>query len=81
MLGENHSLLNEFPEFKELITELISSDQPFAENAKQYDELDTEIRKLELVNSPVSDSKMHKIKHKRSALKDLLYQKLTSQSE
>jgi uncharacterized protein YdcH (DUF465 family) len=81
MLGENHSLLNEFPEFKELITKLALSDQSFTEIAKQYDELDAEIRKLELANSPVSDAEMHKMKHERSELKDLLYQRLTSQSE
>lgn len=78
MLGENHSLLNEFPEFKELITKLVSSDQSFAEDAKQYDELDAKIRKLELKNSPISDSEMHKIKHDRSELKDSLYKRLTS---
>ena len=78
MLGESHSLLNEFPEFKELITKLVSSDQSFSEDAKQYDELDAKIRKLELANSPLSDSEMHKMKHDRSELKDSLYQRLTS---
>lgn len=81
MLGENHSLLNEFPEFKELINKLVSSDQSFAEETNQYDELDAKIRKLELANSPISDSEMHKMKHDRSKLKDLLYQRLTSSNE
>jgi uncharacterized protein YdcH (DUF465 family) len=78
MLGENHSLLNEFPEHKELITKLVSNDQSFAETTAKYDELDAKIRKLELANSPVSDSEMHKMKHERSELKDSLYQRLTS---
>jgi len=81
MLGENHSLLNEFPEFKELITKLVSSDQSFAETTIKYDELDAKIRKLELVNSPIGDSEMHKMKHDRSELKDLLYRRLTLHSE
>lgn len=81
MLGENHSLLNEFPKFKELIIKLVSSDQTFAENTKQYDELDAKIRQLELANSPVSDSEMHKMKHDRSGLKDLLYQRLIAHKQ
>lgn len=76
MLGENHSLVSEFPEYKELIAKLGASDSSFAESAKQYDELDAQIRTLELANSPVSDSEMHNMKHQRSELKDLLYKSL-----
>jgi len=81
MLGENHSLLNEFPEFTALIEKLISNDQLFADRVKQYNELDTKIRKLELANSPISDLEMHKMKHDRSELKDLLYATLKTQSQ
>jgi len=78
MLGEDHSLLNEFPEFKELIKELTLSDESFASSANQYDTLDVKIRNLELKDSPISDSEMHKMKHDRSQLKDLLFKKLMS---
>lgn len=78
MLGENHSLLNEFPEFKELIQELAQSDQLFFEDMKKYDNLDSEIRELELSNSPLDDESMHKLKQERAALKDSLFQTLSN---
>ncbi len=78
MLGEDHSLLNEFPEFKELIKQLILDDESFSDSASQYDELDEKIRNLELNDSPISDSEMHKMKHDRSKLKDFLFKKLMS---
>lgn len=78
MLGENHSLLNEFPDFKKLINELSQSDRLFFEDMKKYDSLDSEIRELELSNSPLDDESMHKLKHDRAVLKDRLYQKLTN---
>lgn len=78
MLGEDHSLLSEFPQFKELILRLISSNHSFAQEAKRYDELDSDIRKLELKNSPVSDSVMLEMKKERATLKDDLYRQLIS---
>ncbi len=78
MLGENHSLLSEFPEFKERIERLIASDQEFAVKAKKYDDLDAQIRQLELANSPASDATMHQMKHDRVELKDDLYKQLSS---
>ena len=76
MLGENHSLIHEFPEHKDLIALLIQNQPKFAQTAKQYDDLDAEIRNLELANSPIDDQAMHQLKHDRSALKDRLYQAL-----
>ncbi|PMH39836.1 hypothetical protein BCU68_06995 [Vibrio sp. 10N.286.49.B3] len=76
MLGENHSLLNEFPEFKESIDALVGSDQIFAADTKKYNDLDAEIRKLELRDSPIGDEAMHQLKHQRSELKDSLYQRI-----
>ncbi|KKD61234.1 hypothetical protein RN22_07125 [Grimontia sp. AD028] len=76
MLGENHSLLNEFPEFKDLISELSSQDASFAEDTKTYNALDKEIRSLELRDSPIDDEEMHKLKHDRAVLKDSLYHRL-----
>ncbi len=78
MLGENHSLLSEFPEFKEHIERLIESDQAFAVKAKKYDDLDAQIRQLELANSPASDATMHQMKHDRAELKDSLYKQLST---
>ncbi len=76
MLGENHSLVNEFPKFIETINNLNACDSAFASNVKRYDDLDTEIRHLELDNAPIDDESMHQLKHDRAVLKDLLYQQL-----
>ncbi len=76
MLGENHALVNEFPEFEQLITKLVSSDGAFATEMKKYNALDEEIRKLELQNAPITDESMQEMKHERAVLKDTLYQLL-----
>ncbi len=76
MLGENHSLVNEFPNFIKTINNLNACDSAFASNVKRYDDLDTEIRHLELDNAPIDDESMHQLKHDRAVLKDLLYQQL-----
>ncbi|NKF49041.1 YdcH family protein [Shewanella sp. WXL01] len=76
MLGESHSLANEFPEHSELIAKLVASDETFAADTKKYNGLDDEIRALELKNAPIDDEAMHQLKHDRAELKDSLYQRL-----
>ncbi|MBK1880119.1 YdcH family protein [Pelagicoccus mobilis] len=76
MLGEDHSLLVEFPEYKEAISELVGSDEVFAKDAKRYDELDAEIRSLEERGTPIDDDAMHELKNERASLKDSLYSRL-----
>lgn len=76
MLGEDHSLLNENPELKELITKLTKSDRKFSEKNQKYNKIDKEIRQLELNNSPINDEAMQKLKHNRRILKDSLYEDL-----
>ncbi|MDU0353532.1 YdcH family protein [Paraglaciecola aquimarina] len=76
MLGEDHSLLNEFPEHKDKIAALVSADSEFATDTKQYNLLDSEIRNLELNNAPIDDEAFHQMKHDRAVLKDKLYQQL-----
>ncbi|WP_117233806.1 YdcH family protein [Vibrio maerlii] len=78
MLGEVHSLVNDFPEHKDKVEALISNDESFAAENKRYNELDKEIRVLELNGAPIDDEAMHQLKHDRSVLKDALYQRLTS---
>ncbi|USH04674.1 YdcH family protein [Grimontia kaedaensis] len=80
MLGEVHSLVHEFPEFKDLIGELSNQDAAFAEDNKKYNALDKEIRSLELRDSPIDDEEMHKLKHDRAVLKDSLYHRLQQAS-
>ncbi|NOH78377.1 DUF465 domain-containing protein [Vibrio sp. RE86] len=76
MLGEDHSLIKEFPEHKEAIISLVETDEAFASMMKTYNALDKEIRTLELRDSPISDDDMHQMKHDRSELKDVLYARL-----
>ena len=76
MLGEDHSLLTDFAQHKDKITELINNDEQFAKDAKRYHELDKEIRKLELRDSPITDESMQQLKHERAELKDSIYERL-----
>ncbi|ELI0632452.1 YdcH family protein [Vibrio harveyi] len=78
MLGENHSLTHEFPEHLDTITQLTANDSAFAENAKNYNTLDKEIRELELRGNPIDDHEMNTLKHNRAELKDWLYLKIMS---
>ncbi|ORT48568.1 hypothetical protein ST37_17540 [Vibrio sp. qd031] len=76
MLGENHSLLHDFPEYKDQIQTLLNSDSKFAEDTKAYNALDKEIRTLELRDSPIDDIEMHRLKAQRADLKDALFHQL-----
>ena len=76
MLGEDHSLANEFPEYKDTIVKLTQSDEVFAKDTSRYNALDKEIRELELNGAPIDDDAMHELKNERAELKDALYQRL-----
>ncbi|MDA0148241.1 YdcH family protein [Vibrio sp. LaRot3] len=76
MLGENHSLIHEFPEMETTIQNLASSDSTFAADMKQYNSLDKEIRVLELRGGPIADEAMNQLKHNRAELKDSLYKRV-----
>jgi len=80
MLGEDHSLLVDFADHRETILGLSSKDKAFLDEAHRYDALDKEIRELELNNSPLDDEEMHKLKTKRAAMKDDLFQKIMAAS-
>ncbi len=76
MLGENHSLTHEFPEHLDTIAQLAESDSSFAENARNYNALDKEIRVLELQGSPIDDREMNVLKLNRAELKDWLHTRI-----
>ncbi|MEL7448251.1 MAG: YdcH family protein [Pseudomonadota bacterium] len=78
MLGEDHSLTHEFPEHMEVIANLAINDRQFAKDAKRYDDLDKEIRELELDGAPIDDEAMHQLKHDRAMLKDSLYERIVA---
>lgn len=73
MLGESHSLLNDFGEHAEIIQLLIEKDEAFRIAAEKYNKLDVEIRELELNSAPIDDQAMHQLKHDRAELKDQLF--------
>lgn len=73
MTIENHTLINEFPDFKERIHELKTSDHHFARLFTEYNDLDREVRRLEGEGSPKADETMEELKRKRLTLKDELY--------
>lgn len=78
MLGEDHSLAHDFPEYIDVIALLMENDPRFCAANKRYTALDKEIRTLELRGSPIDDAAMQQLKHDRAELKDALYQKLVS---
>lgn len=78
MTIDNHTLINEFPQHKERIHTLKTSDHHFARRFDEYNDLDREVRRLEGEGSPKADETMEELKKKRLALKDELYRMLTA---
>ncbi len=76
MLGENHSLTHEFPDHLDTISQLAENDSSFAENVRNYNALDKEIRVLELQGSPIDDREMNVLKLNRAELKDWLHSRI-----
>ncbi len=76
MLGEDHSLLHDFPKMKHVIERLTATDEVFASDAKRYHALDKEIRKLEMRDSPIDDTDMRQLKYERAGLKDSLFHRM-----
>lgn len=77
MLGEDHTLTHDFPQYEDAINKLIESDPDFVREMKAYNALDKEIRTLELQGNPIDDDEMHKLKTRRAAMKDDLYSRLS----
>lgn len=75
---DNHTLINEFPQLKDKIHALKTSNNHFARRFDEYNDLDREVRRLEGVGSPKADETMEELKRKRLSLKDELYQMLTA---
>ena len=78
MLGEVHSLTNDFPEHEAAINKLKETDSAFLDSMKEYDALDKKIRTLELNGAPIADDEMHQLKHDRAVMKDALYKRVVA---
>ena len=70
---ENHSLINEFPEMRERIHQLKTSDNHFARLFGEYDAVEHEVHRIESGAEAASDERLESLKRKRLKLKDDLY--------
>ncbi|NLQ18392.1 DUF465 domain-containing protein [Marinomonas sp. M1K-6] len=70
---EDHSLINEFPEFKEDIQELKAHDTHFKKLYDEYHHLTKEVERMEQEIIPSSTLQEEKLKKQRLQLKDTLY--------
>lgn len=77
MLGENHSVHHEFPEYRDHIDNLVRNDLHFKQLVEEHDHLDKEIRGIESRGAPIDDMAFEDMKKKRIHLKDEIYQVLT----
>lgn len=73
---EHHPLVKEFPEFKDKIHELKTSDSHFRKLFDEYDEIDKEVLRSEELIETHSDDFVEELKKKRLNLKDQLFEML-----
>jgi uncharacterized protein YdcH (DUF465 family) len=73
MFGEKHDLIHEFPEYKDKIHELKTTNPHFAQLFEQYHEVEHEVRRIEEGNETTSDEYLEERKKERLNLKDQLY--------
>ncbi len=70
---ENHSLVLEFPEYRETIHRLKAADAHFAKLFAQYDEAAHAVHRIEAGAEAASDERLEALKKERLTLKDTLY--------
>lgn len=76
MYVEHHPLIKEFPEYREKIHELKTSDPEFKKLFDEYHEIDKEICRIEEDIELARDEYAEILKKKRVFLKDALYRML-----
>ena len=69
----NHSLYEDFPDYRHQIEQLKLNNEEFAKMAAQYHSLDHKVRGLEMCNVPVPDQVFGGLKKQRAMLKDELF--------
>ena len=72
MFGEHHDLHHEFPEYKDKIHQLKSTNHHFARLFDDYHNVDREVRRMEQSVETVSDDTLEQLKKQRLSLKDEL---------
>lgn len=73
---EKHDLVHEFPELRDRIHQLKTTDHHFAKLFSQYHELDHEVLRLEQGVEVSADDYLEERKKLRLSLKDQLYSAL-----
>ena len=72
-----HELAAEFPELKDRIHELKTSDAHFSRLFDEYHDVNREVHRAEAAGLNISDDHYEDLKNKRMGLKDELYAILT----
>ena len=81
MFNEIKSLAEEFPELKDAIHTLKTSDNHFAKKFDEYDDVNKELHRIaEEIETP-SDEYIEQLKKKRVAIKDELYATLKASEQ
>jgi uncharacterized protein YdcH (DUF465 family) len=72
-MEKHHDILHEFPEFKEKITALKTSDAHFRKLFDEYHELDHAVHRAETQSEPTTDEHLTELRKKRVHLKDQIF--------
>lgn len=78
MTLEKHGLLHDFPQLREKIYALKTSNPHFARLYDEYDTVEHEVRRIEAEVETPSDEYVEAVKLRRVKLKDQLYAMLNS---
>jgi uncharacterized protein YdcH (DUF465 family) len=70
---EKHDLIHEFPEYKELIHTLKTTNRYFANQFEKYHDTDHAVLRVENGVENTSDEYLEELKKRRLALKDELF--------
>ncbi len=73
---EHHPLNREFPDSRENLKALYTSDPQFAQMAQAYEALDKRIYEAEDGRQAMEDLELHALKSERVALKDQIAERL-----
>ncbi len=73
MPAQNHNLIKEFPELREKIHQLKTSDAYFKKLFDAYDAVEHEVQKIEQAGVNTSDLHLEELRKKRLKLKDEIY--------
>ncbi len=71
---EHHNLVNEFPQFRDKIHSMKTSDRHFAKLFAEYDAIEHQVHRIESGAEAASDERLESLKKQRITLKDSLYQ-------